>query len=145
MIRKADKNDMDNVVRIWYETNLSAHSFIPGQYWSSQFEAVKEMLPLAELYVYDQAGKVTGFVGLDGDYIAGIFVDSNAQSNGIGRQLLEYTKALKAELSLNVYQKNERAVRFYQREGFVIQSEGVDEITGEKEYSMLWTLPHEKV
>ena len=39
---------------------------------------------------------------------------------------------------LNVYQKNARAISFYQREGFIIQCEGLDEATGEKEYTMLW-------
>ncbi|MBT9717142.1 GNAT family N-acetyltransferase, partial [Anaerobutyricum hallii] len=41
-------------------------------------------------------------------------------------------------LRLNVYQKNARAISFYQREGFIIQYEGLDEATGEKEYTMLW-------
>ena len=30
------------------------------------------------------------------------------------------------------------AISFYQREGFIIQCEGFDETTGEKEYTMLW-------
>ena len=29
-------------------------------------------------------------------------------------------------------------ISFYQREGFIIQCEGLDEATGEKEYTMLW-------
>ena len=36
-----------------------------------------------------------------------------------------------------IYQKNARAISFYQREGFIIQCEGLDEATGEKEYTML--------
>ncbi len=44
----------------------------------------------------------------------------------------------KVSLRLNVYQKNARAISFYQREGFIIQCEGLDEATGEKEYIMLW-------
>ena len=44
----------------------------------------------------------------------------------------------KVSLRLNVYQKNARAISFYQREGFIIQCEGLDEATGEKEYTMLW-------
>jgi len=33
---------------------------------------------------------------------------------------------------LNVYQKNKKAIRFYLREKFSIQSESVDDNTGEK-------------
>lgn len=138
MVRKAKKDDIDRIAQIWYEANVKSHYFIPKEYWAGQFDAVKEMLPLSELYVYEEKGEVTGFIGLDGDYIAGIFVSIDAQSKGIGTQLLNYVKALKTELSLNVYQKNERAVRFYVREAFVIQSEGTDELTGEKEYLMIW-------
>ena len=47
-------------------------------------------------------------------------------------------KDKKVSLQLNVYQKNARAISFYQREGVIIQCEGLDEATGEKEYTMLW-------
>ena len=47
-------------------------------------------------------------------------------------------KDKKVSLQLNVYQKNARAISFYQREGFIIQCEDLDEDTGEKEYTMLW-------
>ena len=60
------------------------------------------------------------------------------QSYGIGKLLLDYIKNKKVRLRLNVYQKNTRALSFYQREGFDIQCEGFDEVTGEKEYTMLW-------
>ena len=36
-------------------------------------------------------------------------------------------KDKKVSLQLNVYQKNARAISFYQREGFSIQCEGLDE------------------
>ncbi len=54
-----------------------------------------------------------------------------------GKLLLDYIKDKKERLELNVYQKNARAISFYQREGFIIQCEGLDEATGEKEYTML--------
>ena len=70
--------------------------------------------------------------------IHGIFVSDEMQSCGIGKLLLDYIKDKKVSLRLNVYQKNARAISFYQREGFIIQCEGLDEATGEKEYTMLW-------
>ena len=41
-------------------------------------------------------------------------------------------------LRLNVYVNNSKGVRFYLREGFVIEKEQVDENTKEIEYSMIW-------
>ena len=70
--------------------------------------------------------------------IHGIFVSDEMQSCGIGKLLLDYIKNKKVRLRLNVYQKNTRALSFYQREKFNIQCEGFDGATGEKEYPMLW-------
>ena len=138
MIRKLQKVDINRVADIWLTTNLKAHFFISEQYWISNYEFVKEMLPQAEVYVYEDDKMIQGFVGLNDEYIEGIFVSDEMQSCGIGKLLLDYIKNKKVSLRLNVYQKNARAISFYQREGFIIQCEDLDETTGEKEYTMLW-------
>lgn len=138
MIRALQKADINSIIDIWLDTNLKAHDFIPAKYWKSNYEMVKEMLPQAEVYVYENDQKILGFVGLSGEYIEGIFVSGEMQSQGIGKLLVNYIKDRKAELRLNVYQKNTRAIHFYQREGFEIQCEDFDDVTGEKEYVMIW-------
>jgi putative acetyltransferase len=138
MIRKLQKVDINRVADIWLKTNLKAHFFIPEQYWISNYEFVKEMLPQAEVYVYDDDKMIQGFIGINDEYIEGIFVSDEMQSRGIGKILLDYIKDKKDRLQLKVYQKNVRAMSFYQREGFTIQSEEMDEFTREKEYVMNW-------
>ncbi len=96
------------------------------------------MLAEAEVYVYENDKDIQGFIGLSGEYIEGLFVSDKKQSQGIGRLLLNHAKDRKPKLRLNVYKKNERALLFYQREGFEIQCESMDEATGEKDYAMLW-------
>ena len=143
MIRRLQKVDINRVADIWLKTNLEAHDFISEQYWIGNYEAVKKMLPQAEVYVYEDNKIIQGFVGVRDEYIEGIFVSDKMKSHGIGKALLDYIKDKKARLQLNVYQKNVRAMSFYQREGFTIQSEGLDEFTGEKEYVMEWNSSHE--
>ena len=138
MIRKLRKTDLDEVAYIWLHTNKKAHDFIAETYWDEHFEMVEGMLGDAEIYVFEEQGQIKGFVGLDGEYIAGIFVREKERSLGIGKQLLDFVKSLKGQLKLNVYQKNERAIKFYTREQFEIQDEQTDEATGEAEYLMLW-------
>lgn len=138
MIRKLQKADIERVSEIWLDTNRKAHNFISARYWEDNFEAVKEMLLLAEVYVYEEENKIQGFVGLSEDYIEGIFIWREAQSRGIGKKLLDFVKELRKQLRLGVYQKNTRAVKFYRRENFEIQCENTDESTGEKEYVMIW-------
>lgn len=140
MIREFNENDLSAIMQIWLDSNIEAHSFIPAQYWLDNFDMVKEMLPQAEIYVYenDASKQISGFIGLNEDYIEGIFVERTMCSHGIGRQLLDYAKEIKPAMSLNVYAKNSRAVSFYQREDFVIKSEGLDSNTNEKDLLMVW-------
>ena len=138
MIRKLQKADINRAADIWLKTNLKAHFFIPEQYWISNYEFVKKMLPQAEVYVYEDDKMIQGFIGINDEYIEGIFVSDEMQSRGIGKILLDYIKDKKDRLQLKVYQKNVRAMSFYQREGFTIQSEEMDEFTREKEYVMNW-------
>lgn len=141
MIRKLLEADIGTAADIWLDTNLKAHDFIPAQYWKNHFKAVKELFSQSEMYVYEDEQGIRGFVGLSGHYIEGLFVRSEAQSGGIGKQLLDYAKSIKGHLHLHVYQKNVRAIRFYQREGFEIQCASVDEAVGENEYTMTWKHP----
>ena len=138
MIRKMQNIDINRVADIWLKTNLKAHYFIPEQYWTSNYELVKEMLLQAEVYMYEDNKMIQGFVGLSNEYIEGIFVSAEMQSQGIGKILLNYVKGKRNNLLLNVYQKNTRAISFYQREGFEIQCNGIDEATGERDYVMAW-------
>ena len=136
MNRGLQRNDINKVADIWLDTNIKAHDFIPAQYWKSNFKSVKEALLQAEVYVYDT--EIQGFIGINDEYVEGIFVSGEMQSQGIGKILLNYAKDKRNKLFLNVYQKNVRAISFYQREGFEIQHSGLDEATGEKEYVMTW-------
>ena len=141
MIRKFETQDLDTVMQIWLHGNLDAHAFIPASFWTDHFEMVRNMLPQVELYVHEDKDtrQIDGFIGLAGNHIEGIFVAKAARSKGVGKALLDHAKLLKPSLTLNVYQKNERALAFYRREQFIVQSEGIDEDTNEAEIQMLWT------
>ena len=141
MIRTFSENDLISVMQIWLDTNVKAHCFIPSNYWTDNFATVKDILPQAEVYVCedDNTGQIDGFIGITDNYIEGLFVSEAVQSKGIGKQLLNYAKDIKFSLRLSVYQKNTRAIAFYQREQFVICSEEIDKSTNEKEFVMTWS------
>lgn len=139
MIRGYSEHDLDAVMRIWLDANIHAHSFISPDYWRGNCEMVRALLPSAEVYVHEgHAHHVDGFIGLDADYVEGLFVEEAARSKGVGRRLLDRAKIDRSLLRLSVYQKNEKAIRFYLREEFKIRSENVDRGTGEKEFMMEW-------
>ncbi|WP_437130641.1 N-acetyltransferase [Peptostreptococcus russellii] len=140
MIKKFEIEDLDEIMNIWLETNISAHGFIKASYWKENFEMVKEMMLSSEIYLYKEDNKIYGFIGLIDDYIAGIFIKDKYQSRGIGKNLLDYVKSNRNRLLLSVYNKNNRAIEFYKREGFIIVENEIDEVNNEKEFVMEWQL-----
>ena len=141
MIRKFETQDLGTVMQIWLHGNLNAHAFIAASFWRGHFEMVRDLLLQAELYVHENEvpRQIDGFIGVTENHIEGIFVAKAARSKGIGKALLDYVKSRRPRLDLSVYQKNERALAFYRREQFVVQSEGIDEDTNEADIQMLWT------
>ena len=140
MIRRMGEGDLEAVAAIWLDANREAHDFIPASYWLGHFEEVRTALAQAEVWVFEAEARaeISGFIGLQEDYIAGIFVRREARSGGVGRQLLDHVKAGRRQLRLQVYRKNSRAAAFYRREGFYVLEEGVDPETGEAELLMEW-------
>ena len=144
-IRALEEQDLDQVIEIWLHVNLAAHSFIPADYWKGHYQEVKEALSEAEVYVAcgEKNNQILGFAGLDGNYIAGLFVAEKWQSRGIGKALINYIKEIRDSLELHVFAENQGAVRFYKREGFRIREEQLGQDTGKKEYRMNWNKKEE--
>ncbi len=138
MIRKLKKDDINDVMEIWKNENIKTHQFIQKEYWENNYNYVKEILPKAEVYVYILEENIVGFIGIDENYVEGIFVDRNNQSKGIGTSLLNKVKENRNNLKLNVYKKNKSAISFYKKNGFIITSENIDNSTKEIEYTMTW-------
>ncbi len=130
-------SELERVSRIWLNSNLEAHDFIDKNFWLDNYQMVKEQFKNAEIYV-DVEQEVRGFVGLQGNYIAGIFVDKKYRNQGIGKKLIKFLKRDHQELSLNVYDKNIQAKQFYERNGFEASIQSVEEETGEEETRLVW-------
>ena len=58
----------------------------------NNYNYVKEILPNAEIYVYVLKENIVGFIGINENYIEGIFIDTNNQCKGIGTSLLNKVK-----------------------------------------------------
>ncbi len=138
MIRPYQEGDLDRIMELWLQGNRQAHAFVQEAHWEGHAGAVRGILPEAEVYVSEEGEEIRGFIGLEGDYIAGIFVADCWRSHGIGRLLLGYVKEKKERLTLRVYEKNTRAAAFYEREGFTVKESSVDTETGERESLMVY-------
>ena len=136
----SDTADIDELVAIWIAGSRTAHHFIDAAYWLGNAQAMKETyLPQSETWIYrNNAGAIEGFFSLVDDYMASLFVRPETQSKGIGSRLIAKAKSLKDALQLAVYVKNNNAVGFYKKQGFIIEETRVDTNTGEEEYVMTW-------
>ncbi|WP_051108825.1 N-acetyltransferase [Paenibacillus daejeonensis] len=138
-IRSSTTADIPRLVDVWERCSQISHAFIPASYWEGQREAMaQQYLPAAESYVLESDGEASGFISLMDTRVAALFVDEAQQGKGYGKALLNHAKSLRSQLNLQVYQKNESAVRFYKLQGFDITEECADPHTGEQEFVMVW-------
>lgn len=77
---------------------------------------------LENIWVYDDAF-VKGMIHIEGTQIEELYVDSFFASEGIGSRLMEFALREKQADRLWVLEKNDRAIRFYKRHGFVMTKE----------------------
>lgn len=77
---------------------------------------------LENIWVYDDEF-VKGFINVEGSRIQELYVDSFFQNQGIGAALIDYAIQKFDARYLFVLEKNERAIRFYQRHGFSLTDE----------------------
>ena len=116
MSRQTDRACVD----IWHRASLEVHDFLPHDLLSEQKKLVGEVyLARAETFVVTREDLPIGFIGLLGSHIGGLFVDPGHQGGGIGRLLVAHAMSLKGALDLEVYARNQAALAFYRRLGFV--------------------------
>lgn len=140
MIRNLKNDDIDIVMELWKNSTIGAQNFIPDSYWLENYDNVKNnYLPNSDTYVYEEDGEIKGFVSLiENIFIGGLFIRVDSQREGIGSVILEFLKERNDKLQLTVYDKNERAMKFYLKSGFKILNTEIDKKTREKEHLMEW-------
>src|SRR5699024_4008498 len=84
---------------------------------------------MSETHVITNQTKIIGFISMVEGYLAALFIDVAYQNNGAGKELLNFEKRRRNKIRLKVYKENLSAVRFYEKNGFMIKEELTDEQT----------------
>lgn len=71
-------------------------------------------------------------------YMDQLAVAPEAMGSGVAVSLLSEAKQICSTMHLDVNEDNPRAVRFYQREGFVVEGYGQNEQSGLETIAMRW-------
>jgi len=140
MIARWNHNDVTPLLSLWLESTIAGHPFIEERYWHESQPLVQDVyLPSARTWVWQSADVINGFISvMDARFVGALFVRPSAQGQGIGGALLNHVKQHFPILSLEVYQKNCRAVNFYHAQGFRIEDSAWQEETQHPTWIMSW-------
>ncbi|MEO9483023.1 MAG: GNAT family N-acetyltransferase [Ekhidna sp.] len=133
MIRKYDENEIPALLAIWEEAAAIAHPFLSNEFHTMVKEMMSEKyLPDSDTWVYEESGKVVGFISMIGNEIGGLFIDPKSQSKGIGTSLVNHIAQFHSEIEVEVFQENRIGRPFYEKSGFKFLKEyfmdGADQI-----------------
>ena len=134
-IRPARVDEHDEIAQLWMNSWVST-----GLESSSHFLLAKlrARIPLEiekgwSLFVVDRDGTIVAMLALHlpKKYLDQLFVAPEHQGRGLGRYLLAFTRLqLPNEIFLRCVRENEKAWRWYEREGFTFETEQVEPMTG---------------
>lgn len=141
-LRPYNAGDEDAAIDLWFRTWSQAYPSIDFaqrlEGWRARWR--DELVPAAQIFVTEQNGAMTGFVTIDASgYLDQLVVAPEAWGSDLGNVLIDKAKAMSpGGITLLVNTDNARAIRFYERNGFVHTHDDVNPVSGRKVYGMAW-------
>jgi putative acetyltransferase len=141
-LRPYRAEDEDGAIALWLETWQQAYPSIDFaarvKWWRERWRG--ELVPHAAIIVAEQAGALIGFVTIDASgYLDQLVVAPGHWGSELGNALVDEAKRLSPErITLLVNTDNARAIRFYERNGFVNAGEDVNPTSGKPVLRMEW-------
>jgi len=134
-IRPARSDEYDDVARVWMESWVSTGFGTASDLLLAQLRArvPVEVANGWSLYVADDDGRLAAMLALHvpNKHLDQLFVAPEYHGRSIGRMLLAFTRRhLPDEMWLRCVRENEKAWRWYEREGFVFEKEDISPVTG---------------
>ena len=136
-------SDEDAAIALWHRTWQQAY---PAIDFTERLEAWRarwhdELAPSAHIVVAEQNRVMVGFVTVDtAGYLDQLVVDPDLWGSTLADALIRHAKLLSPEgITLLVNTDNDRAIRFYERNGFVHTHDTVNPVSGRPVYGMGWT------
>jgi putative acetyltransferase len=135
--------DEEAAIALWLRTWQQAYPTIDFAarvaWWRERWR--NELVPTAEIVVaVDEDGAVVGFVTIDRQaYLDQLVVAPEHWGSDVARLLIDDAKRLSPErITLKVNKDNARAIRFYERSGFVHAGDDVNPTSGLPVLKMVW-------
>jgi len=146
-IRPARTDEYAEIARVWMNSWVSTGLERPSNFLLANLRAriSIEMEKGWKLFVADDGGTIAAMLALHlpGRHLDQLFVAPEYQGQSLGRRLLAFTRQqLPDEIFLRCVRENEKAWRWYEREGFVFEKEAVEPTTGFVMKYYRWKMPN---
>ena len=142
-LRRYAEADEDAAIELWRRTWQRAYPHLDFaarvDWWRTRWR--DELVPAAIITVAEREGVMRGFVTVDPTtgYLDQIVVAPEAWGSPLAVALVEEAKRIAPRgLDLLVNQDNARAVRFYEKSGFMITGADANPISGAPLHKMSW-------
>ena len=135
--------DEEAAIELWRRSWQQAYPDIEFSarlsWWRERWRG--ELVPRASITVAERAGTLIGFVTIDPGtgYLDQIVVAPETWGGGVAEALLaEARRICPNQIELHVNQDNARAIRFYEKHGFVVAGESKNPLSGRPVFKMKW-------
>jgi putative acetyltransferase len=141
-LRPYRSEDEDALVALWQLAWQQAYPSIDFasrvSWWRERWRG--ELVPKAAIIVAEQAGAPVGFVTIDASgYLDQLVVAPDRWGSELAKALVDEAKRRSPDrITLLVNKDNVRAIRFYERNGFVYAGEDVNPTSGRPVRRMEW-------
>jgi len=141
-LRPYRAEDEDAAIALWLETWQLAYPSIDFAarvtWWRERWRS--ELVPNAAIVVAEQAGALIGFVTIDPEgYLDQLVVAPAHWGSELATMLVDEAKQRSPDgITLLVNADNARAIRFYERSGFVHAGEDMNPASKRRVLKMAW-------
>ena len=142
-LRPYRASDEDAAIALWLATWQQAYPSIDFAarlpWWRERWRG--ELVPNAAIIVAERQDTLRGFVTIDQQgYLDQLVVAPDHWGSELATMLVDEAKRLSpGSITLLVNTDNARAIRFYERNGFVHKGEDVNPVSGHPVKKMEWT------
>lgn len=130
-ILKCNREEYPVLTGIWERSVRATHDFLTEDVISDIKRVLaSDYFPQVELYgAVTDDGRTRGFIGILGDRIEMLFVDSDSLRHGYGSALVDFAIG-RGAVKVDVNEQNPSATKFYNAKGFAIESRDATDEAG---------------
>jgi putative acetyltransferase len=142
-IEKAKEEDIAEVARLFKTTRESELPYLPKLHTPQEdvsFFRAKVFSQQTVHVLREDRVRLVGFIAFDSEWIHHLYILPELTGHGLGTQLMKLAKKNSKNLQLWAFERNVRAIRFYQKHGFKIikKTDGNENEEKEPDVLMQW-------